>query len=158
MLVDVREDFEHATERIDPARHHALSKFDGDQLRKDCEGKRIVFHCRTGGRSSEAARKLGDEKVFHLSGGIVAWKASGRPVHRSASAPKLDVMRQVQVVAGLLILTGVALGYLVNPLFFGRRAFVGCGLIFAGITGWCGMAFLLGRMPWNRVAVVSCPN
>lgn len=158
VLVDVREDFEHASERIDAAKHHALSKFDCDQLRVDCDGKRIVFHCRTGGRSAQAAAKLGDEQVFHLCGGIEAWKALGLPVHRSASAPTLDVMRQVQIIAGLLILTGVVLGFIVNPMFFGISAFVGCGLTFAGLSGWCGMAFLLGRMPWNRGAAVNCPN
>ena len=27
---------------------------------------------------------------------------------------------------------------------------LGCGLLFAGITGTCGMAILLAKMPWNR--------
>lgn len=156
VLVDVREDFEHATERIELAQHHALSKFDCDQLRAECGGKRVVFHCRSGGRSSEAAEKFGDQQAFHLCGGIDAWKASGRLVHRSASAPKLDVMRQVQVVAGFLIVSGVLLGTLLNPWLYGISAFVGCGLMFAGITGWCGMAMLLGKMPWNKAAPSCC--
>jgi hypothetical protein len=28
--------------------------------------------------------------------------------------------------------------------------FVGAGLVFAGVTGFCGMARLLALMPWNR--------
>lgn len=155
ILIDVREDFEHASERIEHAHHHPLSKFDSNALQKKCDGKRIVFHCRTGSRSLEAALQLGSARAFHLQGGIEAWKASGRPVHRSASAPRLDVMRQVQVVAGILILLGVVLGAFVNPWLYGISAFVGCGLLFAGLSGWCGMAMLLARMPWNQSAA-SC--
>jgi len=59
-------------------------------------------------------------------------------------------MRQVQIAAGLLILLGVLLGFLVDPLWFGLAAFVGAGLTVAGVTGWCGMARLLAVMPWNR--------
>ena len=156
VLVDVREDFEHASERIENTRLHALSKFDAEQLRQECDRKRVVFHCRTGARSSQAAERFGDEQVFHLQGGIEGWKASGRPVYRSASAPKLDIMRQVQIVAGSLIVIGVVLGTLVNPWFYGISAFVGCGLVFAGLSGWCGMAMLLGKMPWNKIAPVCC--
>ncbi|WP_353203718.1 DUF2892 domain-containing protein [Sphingomonas sp.] len=60
------------------------------------------------------------------------------------------MMRQVQIVAGSLVLTGVVLGWLVSPYFFGVSAFVGAGLTFAGISGFCGMARLLGYLPWNR--------
>jgi len=95
ILVDVREDFEHASERIEQSRNHCLSKFDAEQLRKECGDCRVVFYCRTGKRSSEAATKFGGEQVFHLQGGIEGWKAAERPVLRSASAPKIDIMRQV---------------------------------------------------------------
>jgi hypothetical protein len=64
-------------------------------------------------------------------------------------------MRQVQIVAGLLVLTGVVLGFVLNPAFFGISAFVGAGLTFAGISGWCGMAKLLALMPWNRRAAAA---
>lgn len=63
----------------------------------------------------------------------------------------MPVMRQVQIAAGSLVVLGLALGWWVWPGFLGLSAFVGCGLIFAGATGWCGMARLLGAMPWNRV-------
>ncbi|WP_325231663.1 YgaP-like transmembrane domain, partial [Sphingobium sp.] len=65
----------------------------------------------------------------------------------------IEVMRQVQLVAGGLVLLGVVLGFLVAPAFFGLSAFVGAGLIMAGATGWCGMARLLRLMPWNRRAL-----
>jgi len=158
VLVDVREDFEHAGERIEGAKHHALSGFDCDRLREECNGKRVVFHCKSGGRSADAAKRFGSDgcQVFHLQGGIEAWKASGRAVHRSSSAPSIDVMRQVQITAGILILAGVVLGAFVNPWLYGISAFVGCGLVFAGLTGWCGMAMLLARMPWNKTASSCC--
>ena len=61
-------------------------------------------------------------------------------------------MRQVQIAAGALILAGVILSVTVNPAFLGLSAFVGAGLTFAGVTGWCGMAHLLALMPWNKAA------
>jgi rhodanese-related sulfurtransferase len=157
VLVDVREDYEHATERIEDTHHHPLSKFSAEQLREVADQKRLVFHCRSGKRSAEAAAKLGDAQAFHLQGGIEGWKSSGRATIRSESAPKLDVMRQVQIVAGSLIVFGVVCGVFISSWFLSISAFVGCGLIFAGTTGWCGMAMLLSRMPWNR-ASPSCKS
>lgn len=29
-------------------------------------------------------------------------------------------------------------------------AFVGAGLVFAGVTGFCGLGLLLSAMPWNK--------
>ncbi len=74
---------------------------------------------------------------------------TGLPVKEDKSQP-LPLMRQVQIVAGALILLGVALGYAFSSGFFLLSAFVGAGLTFAGITGFCGMARLLALMPWNR--------
>jgi hypothetical protein len=59
-------------------------------------------------------------------------------------------MRQVQMLAGSLVVAGVVLGFAVHPGFFGLSAFVGAGLVMAGVTGWCGMATLLGKLPYNR--------
>lgn len=155
VLVDVREDFEHAAERIPGAMPAALSAFEPCTVRDEHGHQRVVFHCRTGKRSADAAARYrgGEgETVFHLGGGIEAWKASGRPTERSASAPKVDVMRQVQMTAGALVLVGVLLGAFVNPWFLALSGFVGGGLFFAGASGWCGMAMLLARMPWNRTS------
>ena len=59
-------------------------------------------------------------------------------------------MRQVQIVAGSLILLGAALGFTLTPAFYGLSAFIGAGLLFAGVSGFCGMARLLALMPCNR--------
>jgi rhodanese-related sulfurtransferase len=157
VIVDVREDFEHAEERIDGAELMPLSKFDAAALRAKHGGHKVVFQCRSGRRSADAAGRYAaaDEKVFHLAGGIEAWKASGRPVIKPKKANRIPVMRQVQIVAGSLVAVGVALGAFVHPAFLALPGFVGCGLVFAGISGWCGMAMLLGRMPWNRAGGAS---
>lgn len=149
-LIDVREGFEHASEHIPGALHHPLSAFDAGRVRELSAGKRAVFQCRSGKRSRDAATRFGGDEAHHLAGGIEAWKGTGLPTERSAGAPPIDVMRQVQVVAGSLVLLGVVLGTLVHPGFLGVSAFVGAGLTFAGLSGWCGMAKLLGAMPWNR--------
>jgi predicted branched-subunit amino acid permease len=61
----------------------------------------------------------------------------------------ISLERQVRIVAGSLVLIGAVLGWLVHPGFYGLAAFVGAGLVFAGITDFCGMGLLLARLPWN---------
>ncbi len=153
VLVDVREPIEHATEHIPGAVLIPLSKFTPESVRERFADRRVVFHCRTGKRSHKAASQYAreGEQAFHLAGGIEAWKAAGKRVERSAGAPRLDIMRQVQITAGSLVALGTLLGATLNPWFLIIPGFVGCGLIFAGATGWCGMAKLLAHMPWNRV-------
>jgi len=156
VLVDVREPFEHASERIEGARHVPLAQIEPDTLKAQHMGERLVFHCHSGARSGKALercevalRQAGIE-TFHLRGGIEAWKAAGQPVAHSAGAPRLDIMRQVQIVAGSLVAVGVLAGVLVSHWVLIVPAFIGCGLVFAGLSGSCGMAKLLARMPWNR--------
>jgi rhodanese-related sulfurtransferase len=83
-----------------------------------------------------------------MEGGLDAWRKAGLECTVDRKQP-LEIMRQVQIAAGLLILLGVLLGFAVDPLWFGLAAFVGAGLTVAGVTGWCGMARLLAVMPWN---------
>jgi rhodanese-related sulfurtransferase len=85
---------------------------------------------------------------INVSGGLMAWSEAGLPTNSHTT--RLPIMRQVLIAAGSLVLIG-ALGALVShPAFIYLALFVGLGLLFAGITGWCGMAFLLGKMPWNQ--------
>jgi hypothetical protein len=49
-----------------------------------------------------------------------------------------------------MALLGVVLGSWVDPLWFFLSGFVGAGLIFAGVTDWCGMGLFLAKMPWNQ--------
>lgn len=154
VLIDVRETDEHAREHILGARLAPLSAIDTHDFDRD-HGKAAVFHCRSGMRTQANAAKLiarGFREAYFLDGGIEAWKSAGLPVHTNRKAP-LEIMRQVQITAGLLILTGIILGWFANPAFYALSAFVGAGLTFAGATGWCGMAMLLKTMPWNRVSL-----
>jgi rhodanese-related sulfurtransferase len=148
LLVDIREPDEHARECIPGARSAPLSKL--GTLKGDATT--IVFHCRSGARTSGNASRLAAAAgctAYVLEGGIDAWKKAGLPVAVDRGQP-LEIMRQVQITAGALVLTGVVLGIWVAPAFLSLSGFVGAGLIFAGISGWCGMAKLLETMPWNR--------
>ncbi|MGE0480840.1 MAG: rhodanese-like domain-containing protein [Phycisphaerae bacterium] len=157
VLVDVREDFEYAAERIASAEHHPLTTFDADRVRSACGDRRVVFYCRSGRRSADAARRYqsGTQPVFHLAGGIQAWKSAGMDTIRAPGAPRVDVMRQTQIAIGTIVLAGTLLGAFVSPWFLILSGFMGAGLIFAGASGTCGLALLMGRMPWNRVASAS---
>lgn len=151
ILIDVREPDEFAREHIIGARLAPLSAIDAHDFDRE-HAKIAVFHCRSGARTQANAARLlakGFAQAYALEGGIEAWKAAGMPIHTNQKAP-LEIMRQVQIAAGVLILAGVILGFLVHPGFFGMSAFVGAGLTFAGATGWCGMALMLRAMPWNR--------
>ncbi len=151
ILIDIREHDEHAREHIVGARLAPLSAIDAHDFDRD-HVKAAVFHCKSGMRTQANAARLigkGFTEAYFLNGGIEAWKAAGLPVHANRRAP-LELMRQVQIAAGTLILLGAALGWLVNPAFFALSAFVGAGLTFAGVTGWCGMALLLKAAPWNQ--------
>lgn len=151
VLIDVREPLEYNREHIIGARLVPLAGFDQADFTRDAD-KIAVFHCRTGSRTARAAGNIlrtGFHRVYHLDGGLEGWKRAGFPVHLNRKAP-IDLMRQVQIAAGALVLLGVALAVLVSPWFIGLSAFVGAGLVFAGATGFCGMARLLAWMPWNR--------
>lgn len=152
VIIDVREPDEHAAERIPGSRLLPLSRFDPAQV-PPSDGIKVVLHCRTGRRSADAAARLlasGRAEAIHLRGGIEAWKAANYPVERAAAKLPLPIMRQVQIVAGGTVLLGSILAYLISPLFLLLTGFFGAGLLFAGLTGTCGMATMLRYMPWNR--------
>jgi rhodanese-related sulfurtransferase len=152
ILVDVREADEYAREHIPGARLNALSRFDPGRLPREPD-KIMVLMCNSGNRSRQAAGRLTDhQELAHLAGGIQAWKRAGLPVEADPGAP-LPIMRQVQIAAGSLVLLGLLLAALLSPWFALLSAFVGAGLIVAGITGFCGMAELLQHLPYNRRAL-----
>jgi rhodanese-related sulfurtransferase len=160
VLVDVREPDEHAKERIAGARLLPLSRFDPSSL-SSTAGQTIVIHCRSGRRSADAVARCGSLQaagipVVSLAGGIEAWKAAGLPIESTAGAPRLGVMQQTQLTIGLGILTGLALGFFVHPAGLLISAFMGGGLVMAGLTGACPLASGLARMPWNRRFAGSC--
>ena len=90
------------------------------------------------------------QPLSDLEGGLMARQQAGLPVEKRRGAP-LPLRRQVQIAAGSLVLAGVLLSQLVASGWIWLSGFVGVGLVFAGVSGFCGMARLLAVMPWNRV-------
>ena len=107
--------------------------------------------CASGIRATKAAEKLrrdGLDEVVVVEGGTNAWVAAGLPVVRGRKT--ISIERQVRIGAGTLVVIGTGLGWFVHPAFFMLSAFVGAGLVFAGVTDICGMAIVLAKAPWNR--------
>ena len=154
LLIDVREPSEFASEHIEGAKLMSLSDFDHNRIPKDMD-KQIVLQCQSGKRSAQAAQKMFDAgftEVFHLQGGLPTWKAAGYPTKINQNAP-ISMFRQIQIVAGSLVLLGTLLGALISPWFLILSGFVGGGLVFAGVTNTCAMAMLLAKLPYNQRAV-----
>jgi rhodanese-related sulfurtransferase len=153
VLVDIREPDEYARRHVAGALSRPLSGLEAAHLKVE-PGKDVVFTCRTGMRTGANCERLAaavEGPAFVLEGGVDAWAAAGLPVTEDRKAP-LELIRQVQIGAGGLVLLGVLLGAFLHPAFLAVAGFVGAGLLTAGITGFCGMANLLARAPWNRAA------
>ena len=151
VLVDIREADEFARAHIAGAVSQPLSRWEQAHLTIDPAAD-VVFTCRSGMRTQSACDRLAARvrgEAYVLEGGLNAWLKAGLPFETDANAP-LEINRQVQITAGLLILAGVILGTFVAAPWYGLAAFVGAGLTFAGVTGFCGMANLLMLAPWNR--------
>jgi rhodanese-related sulfurtransferase len=154
-LIDVRTPAEFREVHVDFARNVPLDAFDPQAImasRNGATGQPVYVICRSGQRAEMACKKLvaaGHDQVVNVAGGTNAWDAAGLPVVRGKKTISLE--RQVRIAAGLLVFTGVALGYWVHEAFLILSGFVGLGLVFAGITDTCGMGMLLAKMPWNQV-------
>src|SRR5690606_725100 len=150
VLVDIRDADEHARECIPGGANIPLDRIEAAELPQ----VPVIYHCRSGMRTGGAADRLesaaAGRPCYMLEGGMEGWRKAGLPVRRDRSQP-LEVMRQVQIAAGLLVLTGVILGAALAPAFYLLSGFVGAVLMMAGVTGWCGLATLVRAMPWNRV-------
>ncbi len=152
-IVDVRTPLEFREVHIEGARNIPLHELNPTALLADRngEGGPLYVICRSGQRGQQACAKLeaaGGENVVNVEGGTSAWEAAGYAVVRGKKAISLE--RQVRIAAGSLVLVSAVLGFLVSPYWIGLAAFVGAGLVFAGITDTCGMGMLLARMPWNQ--------
>ncbi len=142
-VIDVRTRPEYEEERVPGSIHiplHKVGRFVDELADSD-----VAVICRTGKRAAKAAKKLPNAQVVH--GGIQAYKRAGGSVE--GGLVRWSVQRQVRLIAGSLVLVGVLLGWAINPWWFVLSAFVGAGLVFAGVTDSCGMAKLLARASWN---------
>ena len=150
-LIDIRSPDEHARERIAGALNVPLDRLSADAASGDV----LIFHCRSGMRTAQAAPSLTaaaqGRECYILEGGISGWGNAGLPVEKVRGAP-IEMQRQVMIAAGALVLLGTLLSLIASPLWIALAIFVGAGLTFAGISGFCGMARVLALMPWNRRA------
>lgn len=151
-LIDIRERDAHRRARIPGSRCVPLAELDGGAVDARGSGP-LIFHCQSGLRTRTSGPALaaaaGDRDACVLDGGIAGWTRAGLAIQRSPGAV-LDIGRQVQLVVGGLALAGSLLAATVSPWFLLVSGGVGAGLLFAGITGVCGLALGLARMPWNR--------
>jgi rhodanese-related sulfurtransferase len=161
-LIDVRTPVEFREVHCTFARNVPLDQLDPQALlaeRPGAANQPIYLICRSGSRGRQACEKLiaaGFRQVVNVEGGTLAWVEAGLPVNRGKKAISLE--RQVRIAAGSLVLLGSVLGALVHPGWIGLAAFVGAGLVFAGITDTCGMGLLLAKMPWNRLPTSAQAN
>jgi len=151
-VIDVREPMEYAGGHIAGSLNVPLSRI----TQADLPRGPLVLVCHSGQRSSKGVQTLLQQGHSHpvsdLAGGLPSWQQAGQPVRTLKNAP-LPLMRQVQIDAGSLVLLGVILSLTVAPGWIWLSGFVGAGLTFAGLSGFCGMARLLAAMPWNKVSV-----
>lgn len=157
-LIDVRTPVEFREVHLAMARNVPLDQLDPAavmQARNGSQHEPLYIVCRSGSRGQQACAKFlaaGYTNIVNVEGGTLACVASGLPVVRGKKAVSLE--RQVRMAAGLLVLLGVVL-FWVHPAFLALSAFVGAGLIFAGLTDTCGMGMVLARMPWNQVKAAA---
>ena len=153
-LIDVRTPAEFGELHVEIARNVPLDRLNPRELiegRNGNSAKPLYFICKSGKRSEMACQKLlaiGCDNVISVEGGTVACEKAGFQVVKGRKAMSLE--RQVRIVAGALIVLGVVLGWQIHAGFYGLSAFVGAGLMFAGITDTCAMGMLMARMPWNQ--------
>ena len=163
-LIDVRTPAEFGEVRVDFAHNIPLDRLDLKAIGAVAGDGPVYFVCKSGNRSQKACEKLlaaGLKDVISVEGGTAACEAAGVPVIRGRKVMSLE--RQVRIAAGALVAIGAALAAFgpeapVNwqAIGAGLAGFVGCGLVFAGITDTCGMAMLIARMPWNQVSGGCC--
>ncbi len=150
VVIDVRRPDEYAYRHIPQSINLPIEELKTrlNEIPKNCA---VYLICQSGMRSAEACRQLDSLGLSHLStiaGGLNAFEKAGGKIVQGRTP--LPLMRQVQIAAGSLVLLGIVLSFLLHPVFLVISFLVGCGLIFAGISGLCGMAALLEKMPWNQ--------
>jgi rhodanese-related sulfurtransferase len=163
-LIDVRTPAEYGEVHVDFAHNIPLDRLDAKAVASLGGNGPLYFVCKSGTRSQKACEKLmaaGLTDVISVEGGTAACEAAGVPVIRGRKVMSLE--RQVRIAAGALVAVGAALAAFGPDLMWqrigaGLAGFVGCGLVFAGITDTCGMAMLIARMPWNQACrtATSC--
>jgi len=151
-LIDVRTPAEFSAVHAEGAINIPLDQLDEGKLAElGVERKQLVVICQSGGRSRkgcEILSKIPDCEAVSVKGGTTAWVAQGLSSKQGRGV--ISIERQVRIAAGAIVLISVLLGFALCKLFFVIPGLVVSGLIFAGITDFCGMGILLSKMPWNQ--------
>lgn len=157
ILIDVREPEEFQSEHIAYATSVPLSLFEATVANMNIpQNRKVIFQCLKGGRGAQAcaifdAQHNVENPSYNIDGGIGAWKESGLPViGQKIKKASMSIFRQVQLIVGSLVAVMVFLGFAGLTLGFVIAGFLGAALAIAGLTGWCGLAMLLQKMPWNK--------
>ena len=148
-LIDIREPDEIEAVHVEGIVAAPLSIIRLTQIPRATEETALIFTCHSGNRVRKNAsllKQLAKGPAYTLEGGMDAWEKACLPVVRGR---KYSMERQVRMVAGSIIVCGFVLS-LVHGAFLIIPLGVGCGLVYAGVTGTCAMAGLLQRLPWNR--------
>ncbi len=151
VLIDVRTPAEFGEVHVPFALNVPLDRITPEAVRDAAKGAPVYVICRSGQRAKNACEQLakgGVEALTLVEGGTQGWLDSGLDAVRGKKAISLE--RQVRIAAGALVVVGSALAWFVHPWWLGLPAFVGAGLVFAGVTDSCGMAMILAKMPWNQ--------
>ena len=154
-LVDVRAPAEFRSVHVRCARSIPLDRISAEAVREgrgpNASGPTYVL-CKSGQRAKQGAERLaaagGGLDPVVIEGGTDACIAAGLEVVSGEGSMSLE--RQVRIAAGGLVAVGTVLAAAVDPWFWVIPGFVGCGLVFAGVTDTCAMGMMLARLPWNR--------
>jgi len=159
VIIDVREKDEFSIEHVENSINIPLSSFShaAPGILNQLRDRKIVFMCRSGARAQQAqmiANGLGFDDAHEYEiykGGIIQWKKTGEETVSSntAKAP-LPLIRQVQIVIGVLTMTFALLGVYVDPIYAYAAAAMGAGVLLAGATGFCALATFMAKLPWNK--------
>ena len=119
---------------------------------KPADGTPIYLLCKGGTRATKAAQQFiaaGIANVCVVTGGTEACVTAGLPVSRGGKAA-IPLDGQVRIAIGALIFLFWLLASTVHYAFGYLTLAMGAALIASGLTGFCGMAILLGKAPWNQ--------
>lgn len=119
----------------------------------------VLLVCQSGNRARQAQGRLsgaGKVNLHLLDGGMNAWIQAGGDVNR-VETKTWAMDRQVRLVAGSLVLAGVAASFFL-PKAKLLSAGVASGLVFSAVTDTCAMANLLGKLPYNQGAGCNVDN
>ena len=150
-IIDIRSKDEFAREHIEGAENMPAEDLN-DKLSYTNDDI-LVFSCMSGTRTQNCStiiKKMHAKELLILEGGLGAWKKANQKTKKNDKAP-LPLMRQVQIIVGFMVVLGVVLSFTVSQYFALLSGFFGAGLLFAGVSGFCGLARVLMLLPYNKV-------